>query len=160
VRRQVIFVSSLAVISLTACTGLTQLQDTVAKFDQGAHTASTAEIGLFKQVQVDDCLGQFYRVAFAFATASKDQHGNYQKIAFDVDPACTSQELTVKEIATRQALLDTITLYADSIQTSANGNDDKSLSSNSEGLVNNIRGLAQQECLVAATSSKANERIQ
>jgi hypothetical protein len=42
------------------CGGLKQIQDTIARFDQGAHSVSTAEMNFFRAVQTADCTNQFY----------------------------------------------------------------------------------------------------
>jgi hypothetical protein len=132
-------------ISVSACsTGLTQMQDTAAKFDQGAHSASTAQMSLFHQVQEAECRGNFYAQAFSFATRQEDPR-THQPISLDLAPSCNPEELTDAQLEIRQKLMDTITLYADAIQTLANGTDSTNLRENSQSLASNIQGLAKQQ---------------
>ena len=59
------------VVGMSACSSFTQMQDTVTKFDQGVHSASTAQMNLFHQVQAAECSRNLYVQAFSFATAKK-----------------------------------------------------------------------------------------
>ena len=156
-RLQLIAIAGVAV-GLSACsTGLTQMQDTVTKFDQGAHSASTAQMSLFRQVQTAECTRDFYKQAFSFATAQKDPDTHeYPAGSLDLAPSCTPQELTDAQLEIRRKLMDTITLYADAIQTLENGTDDTNLSKNSQTLASNIQGLAKQEGFTAVTATDTN----
>jgi len=131
--------------ALSGCAGLTQMQDTVTKFDQGAHSVSTAQMSLFHQVQAAECNRNFYEKAFDFSQG--------QQIPFDLMEPCTNKELTDDQLAIRQKLMDTITLYADAIQTLANGTDDTNLSTNSKSVASNIQNLAKQQGFTAVTST-------
>jgi len=144
-----------AAVGLSACsTGLTRMQDTVTKFDQGAHSAGAAQMGFFRQVQAAECTRNFYKQAFSFATAQKDpQTHEYPSVPLDLMPSCSPQELTNAQLEIRQKLMDTITLYADAIQALANGTDDTSLSKTSQALASNIQGLAKQEGFTAVTAT-------
>jgi hypothetical protein len=144
-----------AAVGMSACSaGLTQMQDTVTKFDQGAHAAGTAEMSLLHQVQAAECSRNFYAQAFSFATAQKDKKTKkYPVVPLDLTAACTHQELTDAQLEIRQKLMDTITLYADAIQTLANGTDDTNLSKNSQSLASNIQGLAKQQGFTAVTAT-------
>ncbi len=144
-----------AAVGMSACSaGLSQMQDTVTKFDQGAHSAGTAEMSLFHQVQAAECSRNFYAQAFSFATAQKDQKTNkYPAVPLDLTATCTHRELTDAQLEIRQKLMDTITLYADAIQTLANGTDDTNLSKNSQSLGSNIQDLAKQQGFTAVTAT-------
>jgi hypothetical protein len=92
---QLIAIAGVAVGLPSCSTGLTQMQDTVTKFDQGAHSASTAQMSLFHQVQAAECTRDFYKQAFSFATAQKDlETHEYPAGSLDLTSACTPQELT------------------------------------------------------------------
>lgn len=106
------------------------------------------------RLQTADCRQQFYKQAFSFATATKDKKTHkYPAVSLDLTPSCTPQELTNTQLQIRQKLIDTITLYADAIQTLANGTDDTDLSKNSQDLARNIQGIAKQQGFTAVTAS-------
>ncbi len=138
---------------LSACAGLTQMQNTAAKFDQAVHSASSAELGLLNQVRAAECIRDFYVTAFNFATATLDRTTNKYEptVALDLTATtCVHKELTDKELKIRQDLLSAITLYADAIQTLTNGTSDTSLNSSATTLAGNIKSLAKQEKFPAA----------
>jgi hypothetical protein len=136
-------------LSLSGCAGLTQMQDTAAKFNQSVHVATAAEMSLFHQVQAAECSRNFYAQAFDFATAPPTDAKHHYAVllsTLDLDPAnCTPQELTDDQLAIRQKLTDTINLYADAVQSLTNGTSDTTLSKNSLTLAGDIKGLATQE---------------
>jgi hypothetical protein len=149
-----------AVIALSGCAGLTQMQDTVTKFDQGAHSVSTAQMSLFHQVQAAECNRNFYEKAFNFAQGekqwkkwNKDKGNKGEEFPFDLIEPCTNKELTDDQLSIRQKLMDTITLYADAIKALANGTDDTDLSTNSKSVASNIQTLATQQKFTAITST-------
>jgi hypothetical protein len=121
---------------LAGCSGLKQIQDTITKFDQGAHSVSTAEMNFFRAVQAADCTNQFYTKAFSYAT----DHGD-----FDLTGTCTPKILDDNQIQIRQALMDAITLYADKIVIVATSDDNKTLDSNSQKLAGNLNSFAKQQ---------------
>jgi hypothetical protein len=131
------------------CVGLTQMQDTAAKFNQSVHVATAAEINLFHEVRSAECSRNFFAQGFTFATAQpidKQHHYAAGDSVLDLDPAhCVPQELTNEELAIRQKLTDTLNLYADSIQSLTNGTSDATLSQNSLKLADDIKGLATQQ---------------
>src|SRR5271163_2525815 len=89
-----------ATICMSACAGLTQMQDTAAKFDQGVHAATAAELSLFSQVQAAECSRNFYSKGFDFATAQPDlKTGKFpQEPTLDLRPsACIHFELRSEE---------------------------------------------------------------
>jgi hypothetical protein len=141
-----------------ACTPLTQMQDTAAKFNQGVHIAAAAEVNLFHQVQAAECARNFYRQGFDFATAVRDEKGKFAptQSVLDLDPAhCTPFELTNDELALRRKLIDSITLYADAIQALTNGTSDTNLSKGSQMLAENIQSLGKQQKFSASTADGA-----
>jgi hypothetical protein len=144
-----IFLQVMVGVGCCGCAGLTQMQDTAAKFNQSVHGATAAEINLFHQVQAAECSRNFFAQGFAFATAQPiDKHRHYAAgdSMLDLDPAhCTPQELTHEELALRQKLADTLNLYADSVQALTNGTSTTALSHNSLKLADDIKRLATQE---------------
>jgi len=135
----------LIALLLTGCAGLTQMQDTIAKFDQGAHSVSAAQMNFFHQVQTAQCNRDFYTAAFDYSA-----HSRVKEVPKLVAP-CDPTELTNDQLKIRQNLMDAITLYADAIQTLANGSDNKNLSDNSKDLAGNIKTLASQQKFASIT---------
>lgn len=123
-------------LALAGCTtiGITQLQDAVGKFDEAAHSTATAEMAFLGSVQSVDEQTQFYQAAFAYATNKEPN--------FDVTGDFKSTLLTADQIATRKALMDALTLYADKMEAIACDGDDKQLDSSSQSLAKNLIGLA------------------
>ena len=120
---------------LFGCNGLTQMQDTISKFDQGAHSVATGQMKFFRQVQIADCNDQFYSNAFEWSTKQTDK--------LDLSGNCSPTILDDKQIKDRQALMDSITLYVDKIQTLATSDTNKTLDSNSQNLATQLNGLAK-----------------
>jgi hypothetical protein len=134
--------------ALCSCVGLTQMQDTATKFDQAVHAAGAAELSLFDRVRAAECSRNFFRSGFDYATATRDaKTGRYASDArLDLHTQkCANQELTDDELAVRQKLVSTITLYADAIQTLTNGLSDTSLNGNAKALAGDIKALATQQ---------------
>jgi hypothetical protein len=129
-------------ISLAGCAGLTQMEDTITKFDQGAHTLSTAQMNYFQAVQVVDCTSAFYIQAIGWARGTESN--------FDISGTCNPTILTDDQIKTRQALMDSITLYADRMTAMASRDKNKTLDANSQKLAVNINGMAKQHQFSAA----------
>jgi hypothetical protein len=131
---------------LSACSGLTQMQDTLTKFDQGAHQVNTAEISLFRQLQTAECNRLFYNQAFDFTTAASN--------IIDIKQVCTSndyKDMTDERLNIRKKLMDTITLYADALQSLANGTDNKNLNDNSVKLVKDVQSIANNNKFIPST---------
>jgi hypothetical protein len=112
-------------MTIAGCAGLGAIQDSVTKFDQGVHSASTAQMSFFRAVQVADCTNQFYTHTYDWAMGK----GN-----FDLTGVCQPEVLTDDQIRIRQALMDALTLYADNMVTLASSDDNKTLDSNSQKL--------------------------
>lgn len=129
-------VCALVGVSLAGCAGLTQMEDTITKFDQGAHSLSAAEMNFFRAVQTVDCTSSFYLQAIGWVNGIEHN--------FDISGTCTPTILTDDQVKTRQALMDTITLYADRMETMASRDDDKTLDTNSQKLAGNINDMAKQ----------------
>lgn len=143
----------ISVCALGGCSAFgryAQMQDNISKFDQGAHMVSVSEISFLHQVQSGECSRNFYEQAFQFATAQQDPTTHrYPKVALDLQPACTPQELTNQEMQVRQQLMDAITLYADTLLALAGGSNDTSLDSSSEALAKGVQSLAAQQKFTA-----------
>ena len=116
--------------------GLTQLQDSITKFGEGAHLASTAQGDFFRAVQSADCTHQFYARAYAWATGTAN--------TLDISGQCTPTILNDQQIQIRQSMMDAITLYADKMAALATNDDDKTLDANSRQLATNLNGLVKQ----------------
>jgi hypothetical protein len=123
------------VLSLAGCSGLSQLQDPISKFDQGAHSVATAQMTFFGAVRTAECESQFYGTAYDFASGRAS--------AIDLRGNCSPQRLTDQQITTRQNLMSAITLYADQIQALAASGDDKNLDTNAQGLASKLNALAK-----------------
>ena len=130
-------ICALVGVSLAGCAGLTQIEDTITKFDQGAHSLSTAEMNFFRAVQTADCTSEFYFQAFEWANGTKDN--------FDISGNCTPTILSDDQIKTRQALMDAITLYADKMEALASHDDNKTLDNNSQQLASSINNMAKND---------------
>jgi hypothetical protein len=139
--------------ALTGCASVSELKDNAVKFDQGVHTAAKGEMALFHQVQAAECTGKLFKQAFAFASDTRDP--NTKQFTVDakgldfMGQGCQHEELTDAELALRQKLMDTLTLYADTLQTITNGANDKELSSDSKTEAGDIKKLATEEKLSA-----------
>lgn len=130
------FCISIAIgLVLAGCSGLTQMQDTISKFDQGTHSVATGQMTFFRQVQIADCNNQFYSAAFKFSTKQTD--------VLDLTGKCVPTILDEKQIKSRQALMNSITLYVDKIQTLATGDINKTLDTNSQNLAKQLNGVAK-----------------
>jgi hypothetical protein len=155
--KPVAYLALIGVTTLSACSTFSQLaqtQDIVSKFDQGIHTVSVAEMSYLHQVQTAECSRNFYGQAYDFASAQKDPNTHrFPPITLELMPACTPQELTNDQLQLRQKLMDTITLYADSVQALTNGTNDSTLSSNSSALAKDIQGLASQHKFTAVNAN-------
>lgn len=137
-------------LAFTGCTtvGITQLQDTVGKFDQAAHSTASAEMAFLGSVQAIDEQTQFYQAAFAYATNKESN--------FDVTGDFKSTLLTSDQIATRKALMEALTLYADKMQAIACDDVNKQLDANSQSLANNLIALAGAKKI--PTGGQASDR--
>jgi hypothetical protein len=126
-----------AASSLTACSGLTQVQDSISKFDQSTHSVATAQTTFFEAVQAADCDSQFYDAAYSYAQNKAP--------GIDLRSNCSPRGLTDAQLKIRQTLLASITLYADQLQALAAAGDSKQLSTNEQSLASNINSFAQNQ---------------
>lgn len=126
----------LLALLISGCSGLTQIQDTISRFDQGTHSVATGEMAYFRAVQTADCENQFYRQAYNFSQHLGD--------TVNLSGTCTPTILDDNQITVRQALVDSITSYVDKIQALATSDDNKQLDANSEDLANKTNALAKQ----------------
>jgi hypothetical protein len=136
---------------LSACSGLTQLQDSLSKFDQGAHVVATSQTTFFNGVHSVECEAQFYAGAYAY---SKDD-----SVPIDLRGKCAADKLFLNsaQIAIRQKMLDALTLYADALQALGSTGDDKSLDTNLQTAAGNLNTLATKSGLSKADASIATD---
>lgn len=127
-------VASTVCLQLSACAGLTQMQDSLNKFGAGATSVSTTEMTFFNNVQSLDCSVQFYGQATDWAIGKT---GNY-----DISGACTPAIITTDQLAIRQHILDAITAYAGKMQALACATGDQTLDANGRSVANQINTLA------------------
>jgi hypothetical protein len=134
----------LAVACLSGCSGLTQVQDSLSKFDQGAHSVASSQMAFFNSVHTVECEKQFYDSAYHYSAD--------RSLPIDLRGKCESSVLFLNsvQIETRQKLLTAITLYADQLQALASAGDDKDLDSNLQTAAGNLNKLASE----AGLSSK------
>jgi len=125
----------LATVALSGCSGLTQMQDTVSKFDQATHAVASDQMTFLRQVQAADCANQFYTAAASFATKQTD--------ALSLTDRCDPTLLTNEQIGVRQRLVDAITLYADKIQAIATNDTNKTLDKNAQNLAGKLNALVK-----------------
>ncbi|MEX3969741.1 hypothetical protein [Paraburkholderia caribensis] len=139
-RHIIIFLAGILMIFIGGCSGLTQVQDSVTKFDQGAHTIATAQVTFFRSAQTADCNFHFYTRALEYSHNPNPTPGVLPLMA-----PCdkSSMAITDDQIALRQNLLNTITLYADQIQAVASTDSDKTLSDNARDTAKNINDAAK-----------------
>jgi hypothetical protein len=136
---------------LTACSGLTQMQDSLSKFDQGAHTVAASQTTFLNGVHTVECEAQFYQGAYQYA---KDD-----SLPIDLRGKCASGQLFLNsaQIGIRQKLLDALTLYADALQALGSTGDDKSLDSNLQTAAGNLNTLASGAGLSKGDASIATD---
>jgi hypothetical protein len=132
-------------VSLSACSGLTQMQDSLSKFDQGTHAVASAQESFFGNVQAFDCTTQFYAQTQSWAVGASTD--------FDLTGSCTPTLISNNQIAIRKNLLDAISLYADKLQALASSAEDKTLDGNAQSLASKLNNLASSHGLIAADAS-------
>ena len=136
-----VFVASICVLSLSACSTLTRYSETqsnVTKFDRGAHAVAASEMAFLHRVQNAECTDAYYKRAYAYATDTRDK-------PFDLAFQCHPTELTNDQLQIRLTLLSAITLYADSLTALTNGSNETQFDSNSSDVAKNLEALAAQE---------------
>jgi hypothetical protein len=126
------------VLGLGGCSGLTQMQDTIGKFDQGAHSVASAQIGFDRAARAVECKDQFFTKAAAFAAPGATG-------GIDLHADCSPTVMTDASLQIRQSLMDSITLYADQIQALASADDTKNLASNEQTFASNLNGFAKKQ---------------
>lgn len=120
----------LIVGNISACAGITEIQDATVRFSQGAHAAADAEASFLSAALVVDCEDQFYSNSAAFALGKARN--------FDLTGRCTPRDITAAQVSTRNAMLSALALYADKMQALASSDDDKKLDSNSQDLAKSL----------------------
>jgi hypothetical protein len=151
-----ILVLSLGVGLISGCAGITPLQDSVNHFDQSVHAAATAETTLIGAAQKLSIEKQFYSNANAYISTSKTSTG--EDTNFDLRALYRSQVLTSAQVQSRAAMMDALVLYADKMQALANGDDVKTLETNSTTAAENVKKLldAKKITLAGGTAEEAN----
>jgi hypothetical protein len=98
-------------------------------------------------VQAAECSSAFYKQAFQFAVAIPNEDGKYPNDAsvLGLRAQCKPAILNDQQLVIRQKLLDTLTLYADAIQTLTNGTSDTQLSTNSQKVASDIKTFATEQ---------------
>jgi hypothetical protein len=121
---------------------MTLMQQTTSQFDKAVHTTATTELVLFREVQAGECNDQFYQQAYRVAGLGPDRIDLTQ---IDLTGGhCTHQELTDEELAIRQKLLSTLTLYADTIRALSEGKGNLDPTAKEKALAGDIKSLATQ----------------
>jgi hypothetical protein len=147
-----------AVIALTSgcVNGLTQMQDSLSKFDEGAHSIATSQMAYFNGVHTVECERQFYVAASTYSMAKK---ADYKSIPINLRVKCEEDKLSLKstQIKIRQKLLDAITLYADQLQAlaSAGADDNKNLDANLQTIATTLNTEASKHNLSKTDASIA-----
>jgi hypothetical protein len=131
-----LFVIALISIMLSACAGITQPQDSISRFDQSIHEASTAEVAFLNAVLTTDCEEQFYNSAYKFSISTDP------KTNFDLLGYCVPRVITLDQIDIRDTLMKAIVLYADKMQALTSNDQDKQLDTNSQTVAQNLNKLA------------------
>jgi hypothetical protein len=121
---------------MSACGGLTQMQDSLAKFDHGAHVVAASQTGFLNAVHAVECETRFFAAAYAY---SRDN-----ALPIDLRAQCAADKLYLNsaQIEIRQKLLDAIVLYADELQALGSADDDKNLDKDSQAAARNLNKQA------------------
>jgi len=130
-------------LALTGCSGMNRLQGPIVKFDESVHSLAMTQMGFFHAVQSADCNQQFYTKAYEYAL--------HDKGSFDLAGACQPAILDDEQLRLRQALMDSIVLYADKMTALAVNDDNKALNANSEKLAGRLAAVAHQGGFASAT---------
>lgn len=136
-----------AVAALSGCSGLTQMQDSLTKFDDGAHAVALAQMRFVDGAHRLGCEQQFYQRARDFASSAN--------APLDLRARCTAAGniISSAQMRTRQQLFDAITLYADQLQALGAPDDDKALSGHLQSAAADLNQLATDRGLVAADAT-------
>jgi len=153
-----VVVASFGACLLCACSTLApmaQEQEVANQFSTGAHSVSAAEMTFLRQVQSTECMSTFYNEAFAFAVAEKDSRSHvYSSAPLDLLPTCQPKELTSAQLQSRQALLNLLTAYADSIEALMGDGNDQAFNSSSESTAKGLQSTAKQAGFTAITPNE------
>lgn len=150
--------ASLGACLLCACRTLApmaQEQKIASQFSTGAHLISAAETTFLRQVQSTECMSTFYNEAFAYAVAEKEARSrDNSSTVLDLLPSCQPTELTYAQLQSRQALLNLLTAYADSIEAVMGEGGDQEFDSNSESIAKRLQSVAKQAGFTAITPNE------
>jgi hypothetical protein len=126
----------LLLAGLMGCAGLSSIKGSVSQFDQGVNAVSANEMVFLKNVQSVDCITAFYIRSSDWARGATDN--------FDITGSCNPTLLTDDQVRLRQAMMDALTLYADSLQALASGSDYAPINSGAKTLSTDITKLSTQ----------------
>ncbi len=136
--------------TLSGCASLTQMQDSISKFDQGVHSISTSQMAYFNGAHMIECERQFYANSVLTALSEKN---------IDLRDNCKADEhfyLTSRQIETRKKLFNAITLYVDQLQAIASAEDNKNLDSSLQAQAKGINSVASSFGLSKDDATIAN----
>jgi hypothetical protein len=134
VRRSFSRIVVIALLALSACSGLGQLGDSISKFDQAAHSVAAAQVKFLQSVRAVDCQNQYVARLYDFAIG--------RTATIDLSGECTPKAPTDQQIEIRQKLMDALVLYADKLQALATGSASKNFGSNAQSLASNLNDFA------------------
>ncbi len=138
--RSRVFLGALLPFTLAGCAGLSEMQAPVSKFDDAAHSASTAETSFLNAEQTSECEDQFYTAAFGYSGSATSpialSHPRKRAAPapvvasnFDLTGSCKPVDIQPQQLAVRTSLMAALVLYADKMQSLATTNNNKSLDS-------------------------------
>jgi len=133
-------------VALCGCSGLTQMQDSLTKFDDGAHAVAIAQMRFFDNVHRIGCEQQFYQRARDFASSAG--------APLELGARCTAagNPISSARLRTRQQLFDAITLYADQLQ-ALGAPGDQALTDHLQSAATDLNQLATDRGLITATDT-------
>jgi hypothetical protein len=144
------------VLALAGCAGLTQVQDTVTKFDQGAHAVSTSQVAFLRAAQAADCTYQFYTKALDFV----QDESPTPTISLVTGAPCVPDVLNNADILVRQKLLSAIVLYADQIQAVVSGGADKTLATDGQAAASDFNNFLKSPEISKATHTPLTASVE
>lgn len=136
--------------SLSGCAHLTQMQDTINKFDQGVHSISASQIAYLNGAHMIECERQFYSNALLTALGQRN---------IDLRESCIVDDafyLTSRQIETRKLLFDALTLYVDKLQAISSSEEVNNLDSGMQAQAKGINRVATSFGLSAKDATIAN----
>ncbi|MGZ2747259.1 hypothetical protein [Burkholderia stagnalis] len=138
---------TLGACMLAGCAGYSEMQSSVANFDNAAHTAVSAEKAFLDAVVSVDCQAQFYQQALSYAVQPT--------LSFDLTSQCKPRAITRTQVELRNALLSAIAVYADKMQALSSTDSDKNLSGNATTLARSLNTFAEGSLHAGAAGAVA-----